>query len=106
MLRQTGEIVAGGWAGKTDSCFTILLGHESVKQIITLLPFTMPAVGIDVSCLADINKHTSPSHRTIFGVSQRSKWVVGTGNHKTSKHKGRQRHRSKPPCRGRETATR
>ena len=59
-----------GRVGENSDCFSILLTHILLKQIIPLLPFTMPAVGIDVPRLADINEHASPSHRTMFGMGK------------------------------------
>ena len=35
---------------------SILLVHESLKKRISLAPFAMPTVGIDMPCLADIDE--------------------------------------------------
>ena len=55
---------------KLADCFSILPGHELLQQSIPLIPFTMPAVGVDVPCLADIDDGAPPSHRTMFGIGQ------------------------------------
>jgi hypothetical protein len=46
------------------------LGHELFEKRVAFGPFTMPAVGIDVTRLADINKGAPPSRRTMFGMGQ------------------------------------
>ena len=78
------------------------LGHELFEKRIPFVPFTMPAVGIDVSRLADIDEHAPPSRRTMFGMGQRSERVIRAGDHEAPKREGHHRHRHKPTRRGRE----
>jgi len=82
--------------------FNILLHHELLQQCIPLFPFTMPTVGIDMPCLADIDESAPPSNRTMLGVGQRSERVIRAGDHETPKDERRHRHRHKSTRRGRE----
>jgi len=82
-----------------------LLAPELLQQRMTLLPFTMPTVGIDVPRLADIDEGTPPSNRTMFGMGQRSERVIRAGDHEAPKSERRHRHRYKPTRRGREACT-
>jgi len=63
----------------------------------------MPAVGIDVPRLADIDERAPPSSRALCGMGQRTEWVIRAGDHEASKGKRRHRHRHKPARRGRKT---
>ena len=69
---------------KLADCFSILLCHELLQKRIALGPFTMATVGIDMPRRADIDETAPPSNRTMFGMGQRSEWVIGAGNHKSS----------------------
>ena len=79
----------------------VVLSHELLQQHITLVPFTMPTVGVDVPRLADIDEGAPPSHRTMFGMGQRSKRVIGADDHEALKGERRHRHRYEPTCRDR-----
>ncbi len=82
--------------------FSILLAHESFEKRIPFGPFTMPAVGIDVPRLADIDEGAPPSSRTMFGMGQRSERVIRAGDHEAPKGERDHRHRDKSTRRGRE----
>ena len=84
---------------------SILLVHGSLKKRISLAPFAMPTVGIDMPCLADIDESAPPSNRTMFGMGQRSERVIRAGDHETPKSERCHRHRHKSTRRGREACT-
>src|SRR5206468_12336859 len=61
-----------------------ILGHESLKKHIPLVPFTMPTVGIDMPRLADIDESTPQSNRAMFVMGLRSELVIRDGDHETT----------------------
>ena len=87
---------------KLADFFSILLSDELLKKRIPFGPFTMPAIGIDVPRLADIDEAAPPSHRTLFGMGQRSERVIRAGDHEAPKCERDHRHRDKPARCGRE----
>ncbi len=87
---------------KLADFFSILLSDELLKERIALVPFTMPAVGIDVPRLADIDEGAPPSSRTMFGMGERSERVIRAGDYEAPKRERHHRHRYKPARRGRE----
>ncbi len=90
-----------GFFSSKDQPFSIL-GHESLKKHISLAPFTMPTVGIDMPRLADIDESAPPSNCAMFGMGPRSERVIRAGDHEAPKSERRHRHRSKPTRPGRE----
>jgi hypothetical protein len=88
---------------KQADCFSILLCHEFLQKGIAFIPFTMPAVGIDVPRLADIDEYAPPCNRAMFSMGQRSERVIRAGDHVAPKSKRLHRHRCKPMRHNRET---